>query len=67
MASIRSQLVLVDRMTAPLRSIQRAMNLALNSFESMQAASGRVIDTRSFQRAWEELARLGAQLDELEE
>lgn len=67
MASIRSQLVLVDRMTAPLRSIQRAMNLALNSFESMQAASGRVIDTRSFQRAREELARLGAQLDELEE
>ncbi len=54
-------------MTAPLRSIQRAMNLALNSFESMQAASGRVIDTRSFQRAREELARLGAQLDELEE
>ena len=43
------------------------MNLALNSFESMQAASGRVIDTRSFQRAREELARLGAQLDELEE
>ena len=67
MASIRSQPVLVDRMTAPLRSIQRAMNLALNSFESMQAASGRVIDTRSFQRAREELARLGAQLDELEE
>lgn len=67
MASIRSQLVLVDRMTAPLRSIQRAMNLALNSFESMQAASGRVIDTRLFQRAREELARLGAQLDELEE
>ena len=66
MASIRSQLVLVDGMTGPLRSIHRAMNLALNSFESMQAASGRAIDTRAFQNAREELARMGAQLDEVE-
>ena len=66
MASIRSQLVLVDGMTGPLRSIHRAMNLALNSFESMQVASGRAIDTRAFQNAREELARMGAQLDEVE-
>ena len=66
MASIRSQLVLVDGMTGPLRSIHRAMNLALNSFESMQAASGCAIDTRAFQNAREELARMGAQLDEVE-
>lgn len=66
MASIRSQLVLVDGMTGPLRSIHRAMNLALNSFESMQTASGRAIDTRAFQNAREELARMGAQLDEVE-
>lgn len=66
MALIRSQLVLVDGMTAPLRSIHRAMNLALNSFESMQTASGRAIDTRSFQNAREELARMGSQLDEVE-
>ena len=66
MALIKSQLVLVDGMTAPLRSIHRAMNLALNSFESMQAASGRAVDTRSFQTAREELARMGAQLEEVE-
>lgn len=66
MALIKSQLVLVDGMTAPLRSIHKAMNLALNSFESMQTASGRAIDTRSFQNAREELARMGAELDEVE-
>ena len=67
MALIKSQLVLVDGMTAPLRSIHKAMNLALNSFESMQTASGRAIDTRSFQNAREELARMGAELDNIEE
>ena len=66
MASIRSQLVLTDGMTAPLRSINKALNLVLNSFESMQVASGRAIDTRAFQNAREELARMGAQLDEVE-
>lgn len=66
MALIKSQLVLVDGMTAPLRSIHRAMNLALNSFESMQTASGRAVDTRSFRTAREELARMGAQLEEVE-
>ena len=67
MASIRSQLILVDGMTGPLRSIHKAMNLALNSFESMQTASGRAIDVSAFQNAREELARLGAQLDEIED
>lgn len=66
MALIKSQLVLVDGMTAPLRSIHRAMNLALNSFESMQTASGNAVDVRAFQNAREELARMGAQLDEVE-
>ena len=66
MALIKTQLVLTDGMTAPLRSIHKAMNLALNSFASMQRSSGRAIDTRSFQSAREELARLGAQLDEIE-
>ena len=50
MALIKSQLVLVDGMTAPLRSIFAETNLALNSFESMQTASGRAVDTRSFAR-----------------
>ena len=67
MALIKSQLVLTDGMTGPLRSVHKALNLVLNSFESMQAAAGREIDVKTFQEAREELASLGAQLDAVEQ
>lgn len=66
MASIKSQLVLTDGMTGPLRSINKAMNVVLNSLEAMQGASGRAIDTASIQEAREELARMSVALDEVE-
>lgn len=67
MALIKSQLVLTDGMTGPLKSINKAMNIVLNSFEAMQDASGRAIDTASIQGAREELARASAALDQLED
>ena len=67
MALIKSQLVLTDGMTGPLKSINKAMNIVLNSFEAMQDASGRAIDTGSIQEAREELARASAALDQLED
>lgn len=67
MALIKSQLVLTDGMTGPLKSINKAMNIVLNSFEAMQDASGRAIDTASIQEACEELARASAALDQLED
>lgn len=67
MALIKSQLVLTDGMTGPLKSINKAMNIVLNSFETMQDASGRAIDTASIQEAREELARASAALDQLED
>ena len=67
MALIKSQLVLTDSMTAPLRGINKALSLVINSFESMQSASGRSIDTRALQNAREELARANLALDELEQ
>lgn len=67
MALIKSQLVLTDGMTGPLKSINKAMNIVLNSFEAMQDASGRAIDTTSIQEAREELARASAALDQLED
>ena len=67
MALIKSQLVLTDGMTGPLKSINKAMNIVLNSFEAMQDASGRAIDTASIQEAREELARARAALDQLED
>ena len=66
MALIKSQLVLSDAMTGPLRSINKAMNLVLNSLESMQDAVGRPIDTASFDNARQELARMSQQLDEFD-
>lgn len=67
MALIKSQLVLTDGMTGPLKSINKAMNIVLNSFEAMQDASGRAIDIASIQEAREELARASAALDQLED
>ena len=67
MALIKSQLVLTDGMTGPLKSINKAMNIVLNSFEAMQDASGRAIDTASIQEAREEFARASAALDQLED
>jgi len=67
MALIKSQLVLTDNMTAPLRGINKALGLVINSFESMQNASGRSIDTGALQNAREELARANRALDELEQ
>lgn len=67
MALIKSQLVLTDGMTGPLKSINKAMNIVLNSFGAMQDASGRAIDTASIQEAREELARASAALDQLED
>lgn len=67
MALIKSQLVLTDGMTGPLKSINKAMNIVLNSFKAMQDASGRAIDTASIQEACEELARASAALDQLED
>lgn len=67
MALIKSQLVLTDGMTGPLKSINKAMNIVLNSFEATQDASGRAIDTASIQEAREELARASAALDQLED
>lgn len=67
MALIKSQLVLTDGMTGPLKSINKAMNIVLNSFEAMQDASGRAIDAASIQEAREELARASAALDQLED
>lgn len=67
MALIKTQLMLTDRMTTPLKGITKAMNLVINSFESMQSTAGRPIDTASLKQAKEELARVGQQLDNLEE
>ena len=66
MALIKSQLVLTDQMTGPLKGITRALNLVINSFEAMQSTSSRPIDTSALKDAREELARVSQGLDELD-
>ena len=66
MATIKSQLVLMDRMTGPLKNITTAMNIVLNSFEAMQNKSRQAIDTKAIQAARDELAKASVTLDELE-
>lgn len=65
MATIRTSLALYDGMSRPLRSIYNAMDIVLGSFENLQDASRSAVDTAALQRAREELARAGADLDRL--
>lgn len=66
MASIKSQLVLTDGMTGPLKSINKALNLVLSSFEATQRASGKAINTASITSARAELGRANAQIEKME-
>lgn len=45
----------------------QAMELVLNTFESMERASGKAIDTASIRAAREELARAGASMEMMEQ
>ena len=67
LATIRTAIALYDGVTAPLKSMHKAMNIVLNSFEAMQRASGNSVDTSAIREAREELARAGAAFDSIEE
>ena len=67
MATIRTAIALYDGVTSPLKSMQRAMTVVLNSFESMQRASGNSIDTSAIQEAREELARAETAFNSIEQ
>lgn len=66
MATIRASIALYDGMTGPLRQMNKAVNILLNSFESMQAASGKAIDTASIQAARSALAKANVDFDNIE-
>ena len=67
MATIRTAIALYDGVTSPLRSMQKAMGIVLNSFESMQRASGNAVDVSAIQEAREELARAETAFDSIEQ
>lgn len=67
LATIRTAIALYDGVTSPLRSMQKAMNIVLNSFEAMQRASGNSVDVSSIQEAREELAKAETAFDAIEQ
>lgn len=66
MATIRTAIQLQDGMSSVVRSMNTALNICINSFESMQAASSRAVDTASLQTARAELAKASIAMDHVE-
>ena len=66
MASIKTIINIQDRMTPAFTSMNRALNIVINSFETLQKETGHAVDTSSLQTAREELARMEATMDGVE-
>ena len=67
MGNIRAAIALYDGVTSPLQSMHKAMGVVLNTFEAMQQASGRAVDTVAIREAREEWAKAGTAFDTIEE
>ncbi len=67
MATIRTSIQITDGMSPAFRSMTTAMNIVLNSFESLQRASHNAIDTNSIQAARTELARAETSFNSVEQ
>lgn len=67
MGTIRTAIALYDGVTSPLQSMHKAMGIVLNTFESMQQASGKAVDTAAIREAREEWAKAGTAFDSIEE
>lgn len=67
MATIKTIINIQDRMTPAFTSMNRAMNIVINSFEKLQMESGQAVDTSSLQTAREELAKMETAMDGVEQ
>ncbi len=67
MATIRTAIQIQDRMTSPIQSMNRAMNIMISSFESLQSASSNAVDTASIQAARSELNRAETAFNDIEQ
>lgn len=65
MATIRSQMVLNDGMSAVLKRITSALDTTLNAFEQVQRASGRAVDAAQIAQARSQLVGANAEIQEL--
>ncbi|KAE9633712.1 tape measure protein [Defluviitalea raffinosedens] len=67
MATIRTAIQMYDGMSPALRSITNALNIAISSFETMQATSSNAIDVRELQAARTEISNASAALKSVED
>ena len=67
MGTIKSSIVVYDGMSPAFKSMTKAMNIMLNTFESVQRASSRAIDTASINTARQEIANATLILEQTEE
>jgi tape measure domain-containing protein len=67
MATIRTSIQVTDGMSPAFKSMTKAMNITLASFEALQAASSNAIDTGSIQAARSELNRAELAMNGIEE
>lgn len=67
MSGINSTIRVNDGMSSALRSMNKALNIVLGSFESLQAVSGNAIDVADIEDARAELTKAGASLSLVEE
>ena len=65
MATIRSQMVLNDGMSAVLKRITSALDTTLNAFEQVQRASGRAVDTAQIAQARSQLVGANAEIQDM--
>ena len=65
MATIRSQMVLNDGMSAVLKRITSALDTTLNAFEQVQRASGRAVDAAQIAQARSQLVGAIAGIQEM--
>lgn len=67
MATIRTAIKINDGMSPAFRSMNKAMNIVLNSFAAVQRASSNSIDTNSIQAARRELSSAEVILNQVEQ
>lgn len=67
MSTIRTAIQIQDRMTPAFNSMNKALNIILNTFERVQSASSNSIDTASIRNARNELANAEVVLNNVEE
>lgn len=67
MATIRTAIQVYDGMSGPLKSMRNVLQMTVASFETLQTASSSAVDTSSIQAARQELSKVEAEFNDIED